>query len=218
MPARGSPWSDHIPERESGLSRLVANATREYGSSWLFELRLTWANALRRVQRSPFSLGNWLAHEAICHRVTQRSTRWHASESVQRIMAHAMASSSAPGCVAHTTRPTVQAGTRTLVGPADPVLAGLRSFAGRLDTATGSPAGLELASRHRARARVLIWCPGGRGSGTTCCSSTATRTHGCGVMGPGRSGRAIGSWGTLGARTDSIQRTVTDSPGKRMSW
>jgi hypothetical protein len=131
---------------------------------------------------------------------------------------HEVASSSSPGCVAHTARPTVQAGTRTLVGPADPLRAGLRSLAWRLDTATGSPAGLELASHPRGRHRVLTWCPGGRGSGTTCRASTATRTHGCGGMGPGRSGRRTRSWGALGARTDSIQQTITDSPSKRMPW
>jgi hypothetical protein len=30
--------------------------TKEYGSSWIFKLCLTWANALQRVQRSAFSL------------------------------------------------------------------------------------------------------------------------------------------------------------------
>ena len=30
--------------------------TKEYGSSWIFELDLTWANALRRVQHPAFSL------------------------------------------------------------------------------------------------------------------------------------------------------------------
>jgi hypothetical protein len=30
--------------------------TKGYGSSWIFELRLTWANALQLVQRSAFSL------------------------------------------------------------------------------------------------------------------------------------------------------------------
>jgi len=53
----------------------------------------------------------------------------------------------------------------------------------------------------RARHRVLTWCPGGRGSGTTCRSSTASRMHGCGGMGPGRSGRPRRTWGTVGART-----------------
>jgi hypothetical protein len=31
--------------------------TKENGSSWIFELCLTWANALQPVQRSAFSLG-----------------------------------------------------------------------------------------------------------------------------------------------------------------
>jgi hypothetical protein len=34
--------------------------TKEYGSSWIYELRLTCANALRRVQSSAFSLGNYI--------------------------------------------------------------------------------------------------------------------------------------------------------------
>jgi hypothetical protein len=67
-----------------------------------------------------------------------------------------------------------------------------------------------------ARRRVLTWRPGGCGSRTTCRSSTATRMHGCGGMGPGRSGRRIRSWGTLGAQTDSIQRSLADRAGKRM--
>jgi hypothetical protein len=33
-------------------------ATKENGSSWIFEPLLTWANALRRVQSSGFALGN----------------------------------------------------------------------------------------------------------------------------------------------------------------
>jgi hypothetical protein len=39
----------------------VQATTKEYGSSWIFELGLTWANALRRVQHSAFVLGNWSA-------------------------------------------------------------------------------------------------------------------------------------------------------------
>ena len=50
----------------------------------------------------------------------------------------------------------------------------------------------------RVRHRVLTWCPGGRGSGTNAHLSTATRMHGCGGMGPGRSGRRIRSRGTGG--------------------
>jgi len=39
------------------VAKLVfVGVTKEYGSSWIFELRLTWANALRRVQRSVFAL------------------------------------------------------------------------------------------------------------------------------------------------------------------
>jgi hypothetical protein len=57
-----------------------------------------------------------------------------------------MASSSSPGCVAHTTRPMVRTCTRTLVGPADPLRARLRSIPWRMDTAARSPAGLELAA------------------------------------------------------------------------
>src|SRR5215218_8652855 len=36
--------------------RYVIGVTKEYGSSWIFELCLIWANALQRVQRSAFSL------------------------------------------------------------------------------------------------------------------------------------------------------------------
>jgi hypothetical protein len=36
--------------------------TKEYGSSWIFELCLTWANVLQRVQRSAFSLGNFAVY------------------------------------------------------------------------------------------------------------------------------------------------------------
>jgi hypothetical protein len=36
----------------------TAADTKEYGSSWIFERCLTWANVLQRVQRSAFSLGN----------------------------------------------------------------------------------------------------------------------------------------------------------------
>jgi hypothetical protein len=64
-----------------------------------------------------------------------------------------MASSSAPGCVAYTTRPMVCTCTRTLARPADPLRAGLRSLLWRLDTATRSPAGLELAPPEGARPR-----------------------------------------------------------------
>jgi hypothetical protein len=35
-----------------------AGATKEYGSSWIFEPRLTCANALQRVQHPAFALGN----------------------------------------------------------------------------------------------------------------------------------------------------------------
>ena len=65
-----------------------------------------------------------------------------------------MASSSSPGCVAHTARPTVQVCIRTLVGPADPLRAGLCSLAWRLDTATGGAAGLELAAARGAAPRL----------------------------------------------------------------
>jgi hypothetical protein len=34
----------------------VLGLTKEYGSSWIFEPCLTWANALRRVQHPGFSL------------------------------------------------------------------------------------------------------------------------------------------------------------------
>ena len=56
-----------------------------------------------------------------------------------------MASSSAPACVAHTARPTANAGTRTLVGPAGSLGAGLGAFAWRMEPSTGDAAGLELA-------------------------------------------------------------------------
>jgi hypothetical protein len=63
--------------------------------------------------------------------------------------------------------------------------------------------------RQRVRACGLTWCPGGCGRGIGYRSSTATRTHGCGGMGPGRSGRPIQTWGTLGARTDGQQRIIS---------
>ena len=62
----------------------------------------------------------------------------------------------------------------------------------------------------------MTWRPGGCGCGISSRSSTATRTHGCGGMGPGRSGRPRWSWGTVGARTEGIQRSIADRPGKPM--
>ena len=61
-------------------------------------------------------------------------------------MGHEMASSSVPGCEVHAAWPMAGASTRTLVGPAAPLRTRLRSLAWRMDTATGSPAGLELAT------------------------------------------------------------------------
>jgi hypothetical protein len=77
---------------------------------------------------------------------------------------------------------------------------------------------LGTGSRQRGRARALTWRPGGRGCGISCRSSIATRTHGCGGMGPGRSGRPRWSGGTVGARTEGIQRSRADRPGTRMPW
>jgi predicted ATP-dependent serine protease len=37
-------------------SEISQRLTKEYGSSWIFERCLTWANVLQRVQRSAFSL------------------------------------------------------------------------------------------------------------------------------------------------------------------
>ena len=48
-----------------------------------------------------------------------------------------MASSSAPACLAHTTRPTANAGTRTLVGPAGSLRAGFGAVAWRMEPSTG---------------------------------------------------------------------------------
>ena len=59
---------------------------------------------------------------------------------------HEAASSSPPACVAHTARPTADAGIRTLVGPAGSLRARLRALAWRLEPSTGEGAGLELAS------------------------------------------------------------------------
>jgi hypothetical protein len=39
-----------------GYRDRVVHVTKEYGSSWILERYLTWANALRRVQCSVFSL------------------------------------------------------------------------------------------------------------------------------------------------------------------
>jgi hypothetical protein len=44
------------PKTTESCQRRMPRLTKEYGSSWIFELCLTWANALRRVQRSAFSL------------------------------------------------------------------------------------------------------------------------------------------------------------------
>jgi hypothetical protein len=69
---------------------------------------------------------------------------------------------------------------------------------------TGSP--------HRGRARALTWCPGGCGPGIGSRSLIATRTHGCGGMGPGRSGRPRWNWGTVEARTEGVQQSIADRP------
>jgi hypothetical protein len=44
------------PGQVTLLPRYEAKVTKENGSSWIFELCLTWANALQPVQRSAFSL------------------------------------------------------------------------------------------------------------------------------------------------------------------
>jgi hypothetical protein len=77
---------------------------------------------------------------------------------------------------------------------------------------------LGTGSRQRERVPALTWCPGGCGRGISYRSSTATRTHGCGGMEHGRSGCPRWSWGTVGARTEGIQRSAADSVGKRMPW
>jgi hypothetical protein len=79
---------------------------------------------------------------------------------------------------------------------------------GRCRLGTGSP--------QRVRAPALTWRPGGCGCGISSRSSTTTRTHGCGGMGPGRFSRPRWSWGTVGARTEGIQRSIADRPGKPM--
>jgi hypothetical protein len=56
-----------------------------------------------------------------------------------------MASSYSPACLARTARPTANAGTRTLVGPAGSLGAGLGAVAWRMEPSTGGAAGLELA-------------------------------------------------------------------------
>jgi hypothetical protein len=65
-----------------------------------------------------------------------------------------MASSSSPACLARTTRPTAKAGTRTLVGPAGSLGAGLGAFAWRMEPSTGGAAGLELAPPRGASPRL----------------------------------------------------------------
>jgi hypothetical protein len=50
---------DERPEderRSGGEQQECGVDTKEYGSSWIFEPCLTWANALRRVQHPGFSL------------------------------------------------------------------------------------------------------------------------------------------------------------------
>jgi hypothetical protein len=50
-------------KRDFALAERLGSITKEYGSSWILERYLTWANALRRVQCSVFSLGNATAAE-----------------------------------------------------------------------------------------------------------------------------------------------------------
>src|SRR5512132_410370 len=53
LEAGSQPLGSH--SRGPGVSQW-RRATKEYGSSWIFEPCLTWANALRRVQHPGFSL------------------------------------------------------------------------------------------------------------------------------------------------------------------
>jgi hypothetical protein len=58
-----------VPSSEAPVKsafRKSAPVTKEYGSSWIFELCLTWANGLQRVQRSVFSLVRPAQHPAAC--------------------------------------------------------------------------------------------------------------------------------------------------------
>jgi hypothetical protein len=133
---------------------------------------------------------------------------------------HEMASSYSPACLAHTARPTANASTRTLVvgPPAGALGAGLGAFAWRMGALHPGRCRPGTGSRQRGRAPALTWCPCGCGRGISSRSSTATRTHGCGGMGPGTSGRPTWSWGTVGARTEAIQRSIADCPGNPMPW
>jgi hypothetical protein len=110
-----------------------------------------------------------------------------------------MAASSAPGCVAHTTRPMVRTCTRTLARPADPSEPGFVLSPGGWTPPSGVlPAWNWLPSEGAAPHLDLV--PWWARAWSTCRSSTVTRTHGCGGMVLGRSGRRIRSRGTQGHR------------------
>ena len=74
---------------------------------------------------------------------------------------HEMASSYSPACVAHTARPTANAGTRTLVGPAGSLGARLGAFAWRMEPLHRGGSRLGTGSCRRVRAPhldlVLLW-------------------------------------------------------------
>jgi hypothetical protein len=79
---------------------------------------------------------------------------------------------------------------------------------------------LGTGSHQRGRAPALTWCPGGFERGISSRSSTATRMHGCGGMGLGRSGRRDRAGAHLGhgLKESSGQRrtmSASECPGKR---
>jgi hypothetical protein len=66
-----------LPDREDAGWHSLGDVTdgitkKEYGSSWIFEQRLTWVNALRRVQSPGFSLVTSWAWELLGARRLRR--------------------------------------------------------------------------------------------------------------------------------------------------
>ena len=50
-------WLSGPSDPKFMFRNVLLSATKEYESNWIFELCLTWSNALRRVQHPGFSLG-----------------------------------------------------------------------------------------------------------------------------------------------------------------
>jgi hypothetical protein len=127
-----------------------------------------------------------------------------------------MAASSSPGCVAHTARPRADAGTRTLVGPAGSLGAELGAFAWWMEPSTGEVAGLELAPASGASPRldlVPLWVRAWYQLPFTDRYAHAWmwRHRAWEVRPPDP------ELGNMRPRTEGIQRSPTDRPGKQMA-